>query len=138
MEERKMKRARDSFTTQVQLLTQADMNGVDRLFGGQLMRWMDIVAAVTARRHAERRVTTVRVDGLVFSAPAYADDTLVITGEIVSVGRTSMNVHVSVYVETLSGQRCPINQANFVLVALDEQGKPTPVPGLIDETEKTM
>lgn len=138
MEERKMKRAKDSFTTQVQLLTQADMNGVDRLFGGQLMRWMDIVAAVTARRHAERRVTTVRVDGLVFSAPAYADDTLVITGEIVSVGRTSMNVHVSVYVETLSGQRCPINQANFVLVALDEQGKPTPVPGLIDETEKTM
>lgn len=138
MEERKMKRAKDSFTTQVQLLTQADMNGVDRLFGGQLMRWMDIVAAVTARRHAERRVTTVRVDGLVFSAPAYADDTLVITGEIVSVGRTSMNVHVSVYVETLSGERCPINQANFVLVALDEQGKPTPVPGLIDETEKTM
>ena len=73
MENRKMKRVADSYTTQVQLLTQANLNGYNRLFGGQLMSWMDIVAGVTARRHAEKNVTTVCVEELEFRAPARAN-----------------------------------------------------------------
>lgn len=135
MTERKMKRAADSDTTQVQVLTQANLNGYNRLFGGKLMSWMDIVAAVTARRHSERNVTTVRVEDLEFRAPARANDTLVLTGHVCYVGTTSMNVCVKVYVEALSGERKLINQAHFIMVALDESERPTPVPGLILETE---
>ena len=135
MEERKMKRVADSFTTQVQILTQANLNGYSRLFGGPLMSWMDIVAAVTARRHSGCNVTTASVNNLVFRKPAHANDTLVLTGEIVYVGRTSMEVRVRAFVEALSGEENLINEAQFVMVALDENEKPTEVPGLILETE---
>ena len=136
MAEREMKRAADSFTTQVQVLTQANLNGYNRLFGGQLMSWMDIVAAVTARRHSGRNVTTASVKDLSFRAPAYANDTLVLTGEVVYVGRTSMEVSVCVYVESLSGRKELINEARFIMVALDENECPTEVPGLLIETEE--
>ena len=136
MAERTYKRAADSFTTQVQVLTQANLNGYSRLFGGQLMSWMDIVAAVTARRHSGRNVTTACVNNLSFHAPAHANDTLVLTGEVVYVGRTSMEINVCVYVEALSGDRNLINEARFVMVALDENEHPTEVPGLLIETEE--
>ena len=136
MSERKMKRASESYTTQVQVLTQANLNGYARLFGGQLMSWMDIVAAVTARRHSGCNVTTAKVTDLSFHAPAHAIDTLVLTGELVYVGRTSMVISVKVYVEKLDGERKLINEAQFVMVALDENEKPTEVPGMIIENEQ--
>lgn len=131
-----MKRVEDSYTTQVQLLTQANLNGYNRLFGGKLMSWMDVVAGVTARRHAERNVTTLRVEELEFRAPARANDTLMLTGHVCYVGRTSMDVCVRVYLEELSGERRLINQAHFLMVALDRDEKPTPVPGLLLETRE--
>lgn len=136
MSERKMKRASESYTTQVQVLTQANLNGYYRLFGGQLMSWMDIVAAVTARRHSGCNVTTAKVTDLSFHAPAHANDTLVLTGELIYVGRTSMVISVHVYVEKLDGKRDLINEAQFVMVALDENEHPTEVPGMIIETEE--
>lgn len=136
MTEKKMKRVADSYTTQVQVLTQGNLNGYNRLFGGKLMSWMDVVAGVVARRHSERNVTTVRVEDLEFRAPAHANDTLLITGHITHAGRTSMEVCVHVYVEALSGERKLINQAHFVMVALDEHERPTEVPGLLLETDQ--
>ena len=132
MTEKKMKRVADSYTTQVQVLTQGNLNGYNRLFGGKLMSWMDVVA----RRHSERNVTTVRVEDLEFRAPAHANDTLVITGHITHAGRTSMEVCVHVYVEALSGERKLINRAHFIMVALDEHERPTEVPGLLLETDQ--
>jgi len=134
--ERPMKRVSDSYTTQVQILTQANLNGYQRLFGGQLMSWMDIVAAVAARRHAGRNVTTVRVDDLEFKAPAYANDTLMLTAYVCYVGNTSMDICVNVYLESLQGTKKLINRAHFIMVALDENENPAPVPGLILETEQ--
>ena len=122
MSERKMKRAGESYTTQVHMLTHEDLNG----------------AAVTARRHGEHNVTTAKATELVFSAPAYAGEVLQITGKMVAVGRTSMTVHVDVFVESLEGEHRRICQADFVEVALDDQERPTPVPGLMDEEEKTL
>lgn len=133
MSDNSMKTVSESATTQVQILTQANLNGYQRLFGGQLMSWMDIVAAVTARRHSGKNVTTACVDKLEFHKPAHANDTLVITGEIVYVGRTSMEVRVRAYVEELNGSKNLTNEARFIMVALDENEKPTPVPGLLLE-----
>lgn len=130
------KKVSDSFTEQVHILSQGNLNGYSRLFGGQLMGWIDVVAAVVARRHSGRNVTTAVVDMLQFQAPAYANDTVLILGKITYAGRTSMEIKVTVYVEELCGERKLINTAYVVMVALDENERPTEVPGLILETEE--
>ena len=128
------KRVRDSYSEQVQILTQANINGYHRLFGGQLMEWIDIVAAVVARRHSGKNVTTAVVDTLTFQAPAHANDTVIICGYITYVRRTSMEVCTKTYVENLNGTRTLINTAYLVMVALDDEEKPTEVPRLRLET----
>ena len=132
----KQKRVKDSYAEQVQILTQANLNGYSRLFGGQLMEWIDIVAAVVARRHSECNVTTAVVDMLEFKKPAYANDTIIIKGKITYTGRTSMEVKVETFVEALNGEKTLINTAHLVMVALDENDKPAEVPKLIIETEE--
>lgn len=129
----------ESKTEQVQILNQSNMNGFGRLFGGNLMQWIDIVAAVVARRHSEKNVTTVLVDTLEFKQAARVNNTLVLNGYVTYVGRTSMEVCVDTFIESLTGDRTLINKAYLVMVALDENDRPTPVPGLIlsnDEERK--
>lgn len=130
------KRVSESGTEQVQILSQSTLNGYKRLFGGKLMEWIDIVAAVTARRHSGRNVTTAAVDSLEFTSAAYANDTIVLIGTVTYVGTTSMEVCVKTYVEALSGERRLINNAYVIMVALDENERPAQVPGLICETEE--
>ena len=129
------KRVRESRTEQAHIITQSDLNGYKRLFGGQLMEWVDIVAAVTARRHCEMNVTTAMVDTLEFREPAHANDMIVLIGEMTYVGGSSMEVCVRSYVENLNGTRRLINTAYFVMVALDENENPKKVFGLIPETD---
>lgn len=130
------KKVSDSASCQVQILMQKDMNGNKRLFGGRLMEWIDVVAAVTARRHSNTDVTTVSVDNLHFKAPAYLNNTLLLSGKISYVGNTSMEVKVETFVEKLNGKRIHINTAYVVLVAIDENEKPVRVPRLILKTEE--
>lgn len=130
------KRVSDSRTEQVQILSQSSLNGYKRLFGGKLMEWIDVVAAVTARRHSGRNVTTAAVDSLEFTSAAYANDTLVLIGTLTYTGNTSMEICVKTYVESLDGARRLINKAYVIMVALDENEKPTRVPPLICETDE--
>lgn len=130
------KRVSDSKTEQVQIISLADLNGYKRLFGGKLMEWIDIVAAVTARRHCEKNVTTVMIDRLHFKEPAHRNDLVVLKGKITYVANTSMEICVKSYVESVTGTRRLINTAYVIMVALDENERPTKVPGLILETEK--
>ncbi|WP_343208631.1 acyl-CoA thioesterase [Anaerolentibacter hominis] len=134
--EKKAKYIRDSYTEQVQILSQYTLNGYNRLFGGRLMQWVDVVAAVAARRHSGCNVTTAAVDNLRFEGPAYANETIVLCASLTYVGRTSMEVCVKTYVEELSGRKRLINTAYLVMVALDENEEPVEVPGLILETEE--
>ena len=136
--ERRVKHPSDSCTEQVHIITQADINGFDRLFGGALMSWIDILAAVVARRHSERNVTTVFVDTLEFRAPARVNDTVYMTGKMTYVGKTSMEVCVKTFVEELSGNRKLINVAYLILVALDENEEPTEVPEPLPVTEAEL
>lgn len=125
-----------SRTEQVQILMQGTLNGYNRLFGGKLLEWIDVVAAVTARRHCGKNVTTAAVDSLVFKSPAMVNDTILLEGHVTYAGRTSMEVCVTTYVEELNGFRREINKAYLVLVAIDADGKPTLVPPVIPETEE--
>jgi acyl-CoA hydrolase len=125
-----------SRTEQVQILIADTMNGAGRLFGGRLMEWIDVVAAVAARRHSCCNVTTAAVDSLQFAAPAFVNDTIILSACVTWSGRTSMEVCVRTYVENLDGTRQEINRAYLVMVALDQNGNPAPVPPVYPETEE--
>lgn len=113
---------------QIVLAQHCNGNQVARLFGGQLMAWIDIIGAVEARRYAHRPVTTACVDNLSFIAPAYLNDTLVQEARVTWTGRTSMEVRIDSFVEQLDGSRKMVNRAYAVFVALDENDQPAPVP----------
>ncbi len=130
------KKVSDSKTEQIQILMPEHINGFNRLFGGKLMEWIDVVAAVVARRHSGCNVTTASVDNLQFKSAAYINSTIFLSGQVTYVGKTSMEVRVTTYVENLDGKRHMINRAYLVLVALDENDNPVPVPGLILETDE--
>lgn len=131
----KEKKVVDSITEHSQLLMPPHINGSGRLFGGMLMQWIDMVAGVVAKRHSESNIITAAVDNLQFKEGAYVGDTVVLIGKITYVGNSSMEVRVDTYVEDLHGMRKPINRAYFVMVAIDEEGKPITVPRLIIESE---
>ena len=125
-----------SYTEQVHLVNLADLNGSKRLFGGILLSWIDMTAGIAARRHAGMNVSTASIDRLNFIAPAYRNDLVVLCGKVTYVGRTSMEVRVDSYVEKADGSRTKINEAYLVMVALDDDDKPTEVPALVPETEE--
>ena len=125
----------DSRVETVHLIRPTHLNGANRLFGGILMQWIDEVAGIVAKRHSMSNVTTASVDNLTFLHGAYQNDMVVIRGKLTWVGSSSMEVCVDTYVENLSGARHRINNAHFMMVALDENGRPTQVPGLRLQTE---
>lgn len=125
-------------TSSVNIVLAQHCNGFKRprLFGGQLMAWIDIVASVAARRYTHTNVTTVCVDNLNFLKPVYLGETLVQKAWVTWTGRTSLELRVDSFVEHLSGQRELVNTAYLVFVALDEDEAPIPVPPLVPETEE--
>ena len=119
----------------VHIIRPNHLNGANRLFGGILMQWIDEVAGIVAKRHSMSNVITASVDNLTFLHGAYQNDVVVIEGKMTWVGTTSMEVCVDTYVENRLGERNRINNAHFMMVALDENDKPVHVPRLILQTE---
>ncbi|HIV23362.1 MAG TPA: acyl-CoA thioesterase [Candidatus Merdiplasma excrementigallinarum] len=132
-EKRKMKRVEDSLTEQTHLLFPRALNANGRLFGGQLLEWIDETAGIVAKRHAECNVVTVAIDNMYFKAGATQEDTIYLKGYLTYVGRSSMEVRIDTYAEKLDGTRKMINRAYFVMVGTDENQNPIEVPGLIVE-----
>ena len=122
----------------VQIVMPQHCNGYTkpRLFGGQIMAWIDVVGAVAARRYTRKAVTTVCVDNLTFLKPAYLNDTVVQEAGVTWTGNTSLEVRVDSLVERLDGTRELINRAYLVFVALDENDAPARVPVFVPETEE--
>jgi acyl-CoA hydrolase len=114
----------------------AHVNGVNRLFGGQLMSWIDMVAAVEARRHTRTQVITAAVDNLRFLGPAFLDETVRLDARVTWTGTTSLELRVDSFVENLDGAERMINRAYLVFVALDRDGKPFPVIPFVPATEE--
>ena len=129
------KKIEDSLTEQQYLICPAHINHYGRLFGGQLLKWIDELAGIVAIRHCGSTVTTAAIDNLQFQAPAYPGDMIVLRGWVTCVGTTSMEVRVDTYREALDGSRELINRAYMDMVAIDCKGKPMEVPLLALETE---
>ena len=125
----------ESLVETVHIVRPNHLNGANRLFGGILMQWIDEVAAIVAKRHCNGNVTTASVDNLTFLHGAYNNDMVVIKGKMTWVGNSSMEVCVDTYVENRHGERHRINNAHFILIALDDHNKPVRVPRLILQTE---
>lgn len=132
-ENRRMKRVEDSVTEQSHLLFPRALNANGRLFGGQLLEWIDETAGIVAKRHAECNVVTVAIDNMHFKKGATQEDTIYMRGHLTYVGRSSMEVRIDTYAEKLDGTRVMINRAYFLMVGTDENQKPIEVPGLIVE-----
>ena len=136
METRPSKHVSESTVVQTQIVLSSHINGAGRLFGGQLVEWIDVVAGVVARRHSHCNTTAASIDNLQFKEAVHINDTVLLFGKITYVGRTSMEVQVDSYVEELDGSRKLVNTAHFVMVALDKNEHPTMVPSLIVETDE--
>lgn len=125
----------DSMVEQVYQVRPEHLNGASRLFGGQLMAWIDEVAGLVAVRHSKGDVVTASVDNLRFIRGAKQHDLIVLIGRITYVGNTSMEVRVDTYIEDFEGIRRPINRAYLTEVAIYKDGSPRKVPGLAIQNE---
>ncbi len=121
-----------SQSTTTRLMEVLDANVHGNVHGGVIMRMVDESAAIVAIKHARRSVVTARVERFDFVAPAYIGNVVTIHCAMNYVGRTSMEVEVEVTAEDLiTGEVRHIASSQVTYVALDENGKPTPVPPLI-------
>lgn len=111
----------------------ADTNPAGDIFGGWVLSQMDMAAGICAGQRAQCRVVTVSLDTMSFIRPVKVGDILGVYTDIESVGRTSINVHVEAWVRRgRIGHREKVTEATFKFVAIDDNGKSTPVPAETD------
>ncbi|EKF58032.1 probabable acyl-CoA hydrolase [Agrobacterium albertimagni AOL15] len=107
----------------------ADANAAGDIFGGWVMAQMDLACGIRAAERARGRVVTAAVQEMAFAMPVKIGDTLCVYTEIARVGRTSMTLKVETWAQRyLTHVMEKVTEATFVMVALDADGKPTPVP----------
>ena len=105
--------------------------------GGEIMKMMDTAAGVVAVRHSHRDTVTARVEGINFYLPIKVYDLVTAKASLTFVGRSSMEVLVEVWSENIvKEQKVHALTAYFIMVAVDETGKPTEVPPLILSSDK--
>lgn len=120
--------------SQLMQLEHANLRG--DVHGGWIMKLVDEAGAISAMRHAQRRVVTVAIDQMRFREPIRIGTLVRMKAEVTYVGRTSMEVRVNVAAEDpFTGTSTHTNTAYLVYVALDENDHSTRVPRLITETE---
>ena len=114
----------------LQIMTMpADTNPNGKIFGGWVMSQMDIAAGICAGQRAQSRVVTVEIDKMSFISAVKVGDILGVYTHVKEVGNTSMKIHVEAWVRrNRIGSREKVTEGVFKFVALDESGKPTPVP----------
>ena len=106
-----------------------DTNANGDIFGGWVLSQMDAAGGVAAVERARGRVVTITVDGMTFIRPVRVGDVLSVYTQVESVGRTSMKIHIEAWVKRfLSHEREKVTDATFTFVAIDENGRPRPVP----------
>jgi uncharacterized protein (TIGR00369 family) len=114
-----------------------DTNGLGNVHGGVIMKIADEAGGLAAMRHSRKPAVTVVIDSMTFMHPVRVGAFVQFNAELTYVGRTSMEVRVEVIAENpLDGTSIITNTAYLVYVALNDDGKPTPVPSLIFETDE--
>src|SRR5215467_9797302 len=114
-----------------------DANPHGNVHGGTLMKLADTAGGTCATRHSRRPMVTAVMDSMTFEQPVYVGNLVVLHADITWTGRTSVETEVTIHAEDLlSGEVRHISTAYFVYVAIDEQGRPTPVRPLQVTTDE--
>lgn len=121
----------ESRASVARLTVPSDANIMGSVFGGVILEEVDRIAYISATRHCRRNCVTASFDRVDFLAPVRAGELLTFESELTYVGRSSMEVSVNVRAEDLlAGTTQPVGSAFVTMVAVDERGRPSPIPAL--------
>ena len=107
----------------------ADANANGDIFGGWVLAQMDLAGSVVAAERAQSRIATVAVEGMTFHRPINIGDVVTCYANVARTGRTSITISI-VTVATRRGthEDVRVTEGTFVYVAIDDDGKPRPLP----------
>jgi acyl-CoA hydrolase len=126
-----------SVTEMTEYVLPQHANIAGNVFGGQIMAWVDLCAAICAQRHSGRPCVTAFVDDLWFKTPVRVGQVVRLRAEVTATFRTSMEIDVRVEGEdTLTGERWPTVECKMTFVAMGDDRKPTRVRPLLLESEQ--
>jgi acyl-CoA hydrolase len=126
----------DSYTEMTEVLLPNDTNNLGRALGGVVLHWMDMCGAVAAMRFASRQCVTAAMDHVDFISPIDQGEVAIVEAYVFGTGTTSIDVKVDVRAEDpRTGEERETTTSFFTFVAVDDEGRPTPVPALECPTE---
>lgn len=126
----------DSLTEMTEYVLPPHANALGNVFGGQIMSWVDLCAAICAQRHAGRLCVTAMVDELRFQGPVRVGEVVHLTARVTATFHTSLEVSVVVFgEEPWSRRKWPCVEARLTFVGVDAEQKPAPVPPLVLDSE---
>lgn len=111
------------------VLMPKDTNAHGTIFGGVILSYIDVAAAIEVRKHTLKRIVTKAMHEVVFVAPVFVGDIVSFYTEFVRIGRTSITVRVIVEADRVShpGERARVTEAEVVYVAVDDSRRPIPI-----------
>ena len=128
-----------SVTDMTEYVLPQHANVFGNVFGGQIMAWVDLCAAICAQRHSGRTCVTAFVDDLFFLRPVRVGEVVRLRARITATFHTSMEIEVKVSGEdSLTREEWPCVNCLMTFVALDAERKPTPVPPLVLDDEEVQ
>ncbi|WP_299619226.1 acyl-CoA thioesterase [uncultured Tenacibaculum sp.] len=130
------KTPQQSRTVLTDLVLPGETNYLDNLFGGELLARMDRACSIAARRHSRRIVVTASVNHVAFTKSVPVGSVVTLEAKVSRAFTSSMEVFVDVWIEDRqSGEKTKVNEGIYTFVAVDETGKPVPIPKINPETE---
>ncbi len=132
----KPKSVRESTVEVTHLVLPSDANALGTIFGGRVMEWIDLAAAIAAKRHARQICVTASMDELDFIHPIKISHIVILKAAVNYTGKTSLEVGVRIEAEDpFTGERTHTASAYLTFVAIDKKGTPVSVPPVQPETE---
>ena len=132
------KSSAESQTEMTLMMLPSDANPMGNVFGGIILKHVDLIAGIVAKRHARNtNCVTVSIDRMTFLKPVYIGNALILSARLNYVRKSSMEIEVQIESENLdTGDRVKTGTAFVTIVALDRNGKSTAVPPLLAVTEE--
>jgi acyl-CoA hydrolase len=125
----------ESLTEMTEYVLPQHANVFGNVFGGQIMAWVDLCAAICAQRHSGRPCVTAFIDDMLFQGPVRVGEVVHLRARVTATFRTSMEIEVVVTGEdTTTRRRWTCVKCLIVFVAIDDERKPTPMPPLVLDT----
>lgn len=126
----------ESLAVTTRVVLPNDTNMLDNLYGGNLLHWMDNIAAISAHRHCKRVVVTASVNHVEFRKSIALGSTVTLEAKVSRAFTSSMEVFIDVFVEDpITGKQEKSNEAIYTFVAVDQNGSAIEVPQIVPETD---